>query len=129
MQAKRGRIIPYLFNKEQEEDIAEWYRGHDILYDRRKREYKETDKKNAIYVEKAASLSPQCSVKQLKNWLESMRTQYGKLTHPKSVKGGEGEKLTDREKWIVDTFSFLESHIVRQPSRASFSVSTYIHLF
>lgn len=56
----------------------------------------------------------------LQKWLENMRTRYSKLISTKS--GQEAKQLTERDKWIKQTFS-LRSHIVRCPTRAS-KVST-----
>ena len=53
-----------------------------------------------------------------------MRTQYGRITNVASKSGkGADDDLTIRDKWIKVTFSFLERHIVRVPSRTSFKVS------
>ncbi|XP_033119088.1 uncharacterized protein LOC117118581, partial [Anneissia japonica] len=44
-----------------------------------------------------------------------MRSQVGKITKRKS---GQGTQLmSDRDAWVVQTFGFLEKHIVRIPSR------------
>ncbi|XP_033118857.1 uncharacterized protein LOC117118385 [Anneissia japonica] len=65
--------------------------------------------------EKANSFDPPCTYKQLKMFLDSMRSQVGKITKRKS---GQGTQLmSDRDAWVVQTFGFLEKHIVRIPSR------------
>ena len=56
----------------------------------------------------------------LKCWVDSLRTQYGKLTKRAS---GSGGRLSDRDKWILDKFSFLSRHIYRIPSRSGVDVS------
>jgi len=57
------------------------------------------------------------SDKQLKTWIESQRTRYGKLT---SMKSGQGAmKLTERDEWITTAWQFLKDHIVRIPCRQS----------
>lgn len=50
-----------------------------------------------------------------------MRTTYGRLT--KTVSGQGSKIMTDRERWIVDKFSFLKGHIARMVSRNPVSVS------
>ncbi|XP_050722489.1 uncharacterized protein LOC127001634 isoform X5 [Eriocheir sinensis] len=53
---------------------------------------------------------------QLRRWFDTMRTRYGKLTNPKS--GSWAHRLpTDRDKWIMRLFSFLDTHIVRHKGR------------
>ena len=52
-----------------------------------------------------------------------MRTCYGKLSKPaKSGSGVLNKNLTDREEWILQTFAFLEDHIVRIKGRAGVKV-------
>ena len=59
----------------------------------------------------------------LKIWFKGMRTRYGKLT---CKKFGDGAKEhTDRDTWILRSFSFLDDHISRVPSRQSCNVSTF----
>ena len=55
-----------------------------------------------------------------------MRTRYAKLVQTRS---GQGTKeLSQRDQWIVDTFSFLRPHIVRCPTRTS-KVSLFMFQF
>lgn len=50
-----------------------------------------------------------------------MRTRLGKISGKKS---GDGAKeLTDRDQWIVDKFSFLQSHISRMQGKQAVNVS------
>ena len=48
----------------------------------------------------------------MKKWFETQRTRYGKLTQTKS--GQAGEKSTERQTWLKDSFSFLRGHIRRK---------------
>lgn len=60
----------------------------------------------------------------LQVWYKSMRTMYGKLSQHKS---GDGcRELTERDKWVKESFSFLSRHIVRVVSRQAVSVSIVI---
>lgn len=47
-----------LLNEAVERDLGEWYREHPIFYDKAKRGYKDSAKKNRLFEEKAASLNP-----------------------------------------------------------------------
>ncbi|XP_071478631.1 uncharacterized protein [Diadema antillarum] len=60
---------------------------------------------------------PVCSVEQLNNFLKSMRTQYSRLTNPKSGKGTRDTPYSERDQWILNTFRVLEGHIVRMKGR------------
>ena len=53
-------------------------------------------------------------------WLKSMRTWYGKLTANKF--GDETKEHTDRDRWILSTFTFLED----QPPASSVSSITSV---
>jgi hypothetical protein len=53
-----------------------------------------------------------------------MRTVYGKLSQHKS---GDGcRELTERDRWIKESFSFLSGHIVPVVSRQAVSVSIVV---
>ena len=85
-------IIP----EEVEEDLAEWFRSNPVLYDRTEGDWKNTQYKNRLYEEKGASLKPPVTGSNVKHWLETMRTQFGKLV--KVGPSGSGTKLlTARE--------------------------------
>ena len=51
----------------------------------------------------------------VKRWFESQRTRYGKLTRDQA-KSGSGRKFqkTERTKWVLKNFAFLEGHIMRR---------------
>ena len=59
----------------------------------------------------------------LKIWFKGMRTRYGKLTSKKS--GDRAKEHTDRDTWILRSFSFLDDHISRVSSRQSCNVSIF----
>ena len=62
------------------------------------------------------------TAEQLKKHIDSLRSQHGRLTNQKT--GQAREDMTERNQWIYDTFSFLNTHIVRVPSRSSGKVIT-----
>lgn len=58
---------------------------------------------------------------QVKMFYDSCRTVFSKVTHPKS--GKAREDMTEREKYIVDSFHFLKGHIhYRTRSKSSVSI-------
>ena len=92
--SKRQKKEP--LTEEQEQDVADWYRSQEMLYNQRLAEYKRIDIKSRIIDKKAKELS--CTAQQLKTWIDSMGTSVGKLTDPtKKPSGGEAKILTDRD--------------------------------
>lgn len=55
-----------------------------------------------------------------------MRTRYGRLTLGKS--GQAAREMTERDKWIYETFTFIGKHIVRFYSKHGVSVSIDVTL-
>jgi len=110
--SKRVRKDALFLTEDQEQDVADWYRSQELLYNRRLAEYKRTDIKSRILDEKAAELA--CTTAQLKTWIDSMRTAVGKLTDPtKKPSGGAAKVRSDRDDWIIENFGYLEKHIKR----------------
>ena len=60
---KDDRVPHYHFTDEQEEELCEWYRDNSCLYNRRMSGYRERNRKERLYQEKAASYDPECSGK------------------------------------------------------------------
>ena len=75
--------------------------------------------------DKAQTLSVPCTGLQLKTWLESIRTSAGKLIKQGPSGTAKGNP-TEREKWIIANFGFLEQHISRVPSRQAVSLKKKI---
>jgi hypothetical protein len=92
-QLKRKKRLPLNLTEAQQQDVADWYRKNEILYNRRL--YKDIKAKALLFVKKAASMNPICTGEQLKVCVESMRTTVGKITNKKS--GDEARLRTDRE--------------------------------
>ena len=75
---------------------------------------------------KAAELDVE-SGKLLTTWYESVRTRVGKLSDQKS--GSAVVAMTDRDKFIMQHFGFLSTHISRVKGTAACSVSTIFKVF
>ncbi|XP_050722486.1 uncharacterized protein LOC127001634 isoform X2 [Eriocheir sinensis] len=102
-----------ILEKEVEAQLSKWLVENPILYSRG---HNNSVKKVMLFEEKAKSLNPPLTGEQLRRWFDTMRTRYGKLTNPKS--GSWAHRLpTDRDKWIMRLFSFLDTHIVRHKGR------------
>ena len=94
--AKRQKKEALNLTDDQEQDVTDWYRSQEMLYNRRLAQYKRTDIKSRMIDQKAKELG--CTAQQLKTWIDSMRTSVGKLTDPsKKPSGGAARILTDRD--------------------------------
>ena len=119
-QAPKAQKGKFLVTLEVEQRLAYWYRDNPLFYDRTHIEFKDRDMKQRLLEEMVATLeAPQTAV-QLKTWMESMRTAYGKLR--KGPQPGSAKRaLTYKDKWILDNFNFLSPHIrAVTPSRAGY---------
>jgi hypothetical protein len=115
---KKSRGESLVLTDEQEKDLAEWYRHNEVLYDTRRKSFKQPQLKMQLYDEKAAQLDIGYSGAQVKAWVESMRTVVGKLTNPKKMaENHEPKTLTERETWILENFGFVEKYVMRRSSR------------
>ena len=89
------------------EVIVEFVKQHKELYDKTNDSFKDKQKKERLW--ESLSAIRNLPVKTVKNWFETQRTRYGKLTQKKS--GQTAEKSTERETWLKNSFSFLRGHI------------------
>ena len=62
-----------------------------------------------------------CLESELHTWYKTVRTQFGKLSKRKS--GDGSRELSDRDRWVLTSFDFLKTHIVRVTSRQAGGVS------
>ena len=97
----------YTVSEEHEDDLLEWLRENEYLWRKGHRQYRDTKKKQAAWREKADSLGYLVEV--LLGWWKHIHSWYGKLHLKKS--GQAAVKLTDREKYIMATCSFLEGEV------------------
>lgn len=119
---KRSKAEPVRFDPDIEENLAQWYRHHEMFYVKRHNDYHNKAKKLTAMEEKAVALDLPLS--DLKVWLRGMRTRAGRLLRPTGKSGEEAHdpleedlSLTPRDQWIKENFSFLSGHIARQKHR------------
>ena len=112
---RRKKAPPVLISEENEKLIATWLEteGH-YVYDKGNKDYKKSEKTAAAFEKLGKSLDPPITANQLRTWFYSIRSRFGRLTTEKSGQAAHNRRLTDRERWILDIFSFLKPHIVRQ---------------
>ena len=59
---KKGRDS-YIFTDAQEVNLSEWYKDPELFYNKKLKTYKDTQQKQRLLEEKAASLRPLCTGK------------------------------------------------------------------
>ncbi len=101
---------PLFLTDEQQADMIDWLKDNAIIYNKRLWEYRNTEKKNKLWCDKAKELG--VDPLNLQIWVDSMRSRYGRLTQTKS-----GQRAKEK-------FSFLKDHIARQTSRHGVILST-----
>ena len=82
---------------------------HEELHENTHAKFK--DKQRMEGLRETVAASRNLSGNTVKNWFETQRTRYGKLTHTKS--GQAAVKSTKRQTWLR-SFSFLRGHIRRK---------------
>ena len=112
--------------------MADWYREHELFYDKTRKDYRDMKLKHRLLEEKAATLTNPCTGAQLKRWLESMRTCFGKLIRA-GPSGSAKQNPTDKEAWIMSNFSCCQPFIARAPGRQAVKVCIrtimYSHIY
>ncbi len=74
---------------EQQADVMDWLKENIIIYNKHLSEYQNTEKKNKLWADKAKELG--VDPIKLQTWVDSMRSQYGRLTPDQVRTGSEGE--------------------------------------
>ncbi|CAH1274740.1 Hypp5408 [Branchiostoma lanceolatum] len=92
--------------EEEEQDLIEWVRDHPKLYKKRLKGYKNVQREEATWQEKASEIGK--TSEHLKTWYRSMRTRM-------SEQGNE--ELTARDAWVKTNMSFLQIHIAAVQKR------------
>uniref|UniRef100_A0A8W8IL95 MADF domain-containing protein n=1 Tax=Magallana gigas TaxID=29159 RepID=A0A8W8IL95_MAGGI len=71
----KTRLQPLYLTSIQQDYLVSWFQEHEYLYDKGNAGYKLTERKNALWKEKAEELGV-CDGPRLKSWMDSIRTQY-----------------------------------------------------
>ena len=112
---KYKKSVPIQLTPEQEEEAVDFLKTHEILYNKRLVDYKNTSKREMVWLELATKVG--CDIDVIKKWFESQRTMYGKFTRTKS--GQAAPELSERGRWLVQSFNFLQTHIQRHKGTSS----------
>ena len=101
------------FTRRTEAALVEWLQENTWLYDKNQAMYRDRDRKDRAFEEKGRMLNPKVSGDDLKRWLASRRTQFGRITRKIGASGSGAPNLTEREKFVLKYFEFLRKHIIR----------------
>ena len=115
---KKQRQKPELtLTDDQEVVLSEWLLEHPAIFTKGYREFRDSQKKNRLWAEKAVEFD--CTI-----YYKSTCTKVGKVTHTKS--GQSATPKSDRNLFLMRHFGFLEEHIVRMPSRTAVSLKNKV---
>ncbi len=76
---------PLFCSDEKQADVIDWLKDNTIIYNKRRWEYRNTDKQIKLSGDKAKELG--VDPLKLQTWVDSMRSRYGRLTQTKAVQG------------------------------------------
>ena len=117
--AKRSRVCA-TFTDSQEISIVEFVKLHPELYDKEHPRFHDRTRREALWAEISAELKLQPFDVRL--WLESQRTHYGKLSKLQS--GQAPREMTKRQSWVYQQMGFLKTHIRRKGANRSSGFET-----
>ena len=106
----QGVSVP-LLSDEQEEEAIQFFRNHEVLYNRRHLQYRDVDHRDSLWQEQAGRLG--ISADELRVWWDGLRSRYVNLTKP-GQSGSRAVTVTARQRWIVQNLSFLDKFIARK---------------
>ena len=105
---------------DQEEDMVDWLKAHEVLYSKKLDGYNDTNKKAFLWQQQAEVMD--VNVDELKIWYTSPRTRFTKLKKKKS--GDSAPDHSERDQWVLDKFAFLATFTYEVKKRTLVSVST-----
>ena len=103
--AKRARVCA-TFTDSQENAIVEFVKEHPELYDKEHGRFHNRQRKEALWAEISAELKLQPF--DVRSWLESQRTRYGKLSKLQSDQAPM--EMIKRQSWVYQQMGFLKTH-------------------
>ncbi|KAL1249043.1 hypothetical protein QQF64_022361 [Cirrhinus molitorella] len=109
MEAKNSKKYTGLWDSHKEQILLELWQQRACLYNVSSSCYHGHVKKDAAWKEIAEEL--QLPVGEVITQVASLRTQYGKLLHPKP-RGSGAKELTPRQNWIMKHLHFLKCHVL-----------------
>ena len=80
-----------------------WLKAHEVLYNKKLMNYKDTKKKAFLWQEQANEMG--VNIGELSVWCTRLQTHFTKLDKKKSGDGAPGH--SDHDQWMLNHFSFL----------------------
>jgi hypothetical protein len=109
----KKEIPEYRWTEEAELRLAELVKENPQLYDKKQKEWLNMEAKNSRLNRDGEQLEPPATGPQCKKHYENMRTRVGKIMKEKKSGAGQPQRSA-REDQIMETWSFLMQHIVRE---------------
>ncbi len=101
----KGRKSHRINSEEEEEELLAWVGDNPCLWDSRKKEFKESEKKDKLWHDKATEKG-YVEPEHIHGWWKDMKDQYVKLDRSILNKTKDAQFLTDRQKYILDKVAF-----------------------
>ena len=102
-------------SSEHELNIIEFVNKHPELYAKEHVHYVDKAKKDAMWGEIGRRL--ETSGQDVRRWFQSQHMRYSKLTADMRKSGTSKHfQMTERAKWVLHHFKFLDGHIIRRAS-------------
>ncbi|XP_029973467.1 uncharacterized protein LOC115407244 [Salarias fasciatus] len=110
VRVSKREIPDYRWTEEAELKLAEMVKENPLLYDRKEKDWQNVAAKSSRWDRVGEQLEPPATGPQCKKHYDNMRTRVGKILK-KSRAGRPQRSLRDHQ--IMETWSFLQQHIVR----------------
>ena len=119
--SSKTRATPLKVTREQEIELAEWYQGHTVFYDKRHQDHSNKMKREGLIGDKAKEMG--LDPGKLYVWFKNQRDRVNAMAKKIVKHSGDPDNdddlhaLTEREKQVYISFKFLREFI--QPHRRS----------
>ena len=107
---------------EQEEDLIDWWRENEALYNLNLPIFHDRIRKEKIFNDRAIEIGGGCTVEDIKIHMRSLRTKLSHLLK-KAPSGAEGKRLTPREKWVSERLDFIRPFMTARKAKSSSKVN------
>ena len=118
-----ARYKQIALTRKDEAAVAEWLQQNKFLYSRTEFYYRNKDRKKMKYQEMGRKLNPPLSGDELQRFVNTRRTQFGRITKRISKSGSGAPHLTELDQWILKMFEFMRPHIKRHRETRVLGVS------
>ena len=119
---KRARKTAYSLSVAEEEVMLDFLRDNPILWDIKKMDYRNKQKKDKLWDDQARAMGK--TPDHLQGWFKSLRDTNTRLDKKKT--GDGAPDLTERDAWILANFVFLKQVVRYRPEPVkSVSINKY----